>query len=87
VQVDPIKPTLKAPGIRLLKLKRDKVLSGFAFNFNLRRHTKVVISGGSTSLTSHFVLGVKNKTPCGIVRALLAAAARAGLIPAGAQAE
>ena len=52
-----------------------------------RGSTKVVVSGGSTSLTSHFVLGVKYKTPCGIVRALLAAAARAGLIPAGAQAQ
>jgi hypothetical protein len=39
VQVDPIKPTLKAPGIKLLKLKYDEPLSNFAFNFNLRRCT------------------------------------------------
>jgi len=39
VQVDPIKPTLKAPGTKRLKLKCDKLLSRFAFNFNLRRCT------------------------------------------------
>ena len=38
VRVDPIKPTLKAPGIKLLKLKYDKPLSNFAFKFNLRRY-------------------------------------------------
>jgi hypothetical protein len=36
VQVDPIKPTLKAPGIECLKLQYDKPLSKFAFKFNLR---------------------------------------------------
>jgi len=38
VQVDPIKPTLKAPGSMLLKLRYDGPLSEFAFNFNLRRY-------------------------------------------------
>ena len=38
MQVDPIKPTLKAPGITRLKLKCDKLLSNFAFKFNLRRY-------------------------------------------------
>ncbi len=38
VQVDPIKPTLKAPGTKRLKLKYDKLLSSFAFDFNLRRY-------------------------------------------------
>jgi hypothetical protein len=37
VQVDPIKPTLKAPGIQPLKLKYVKLLSNVAFKFNLRR--------------------------------------------------
>ena len=37
MQVDPIKPTLKAPGIELFKLQCDKPLSKFGFNFNLRR--------------------------------------------------
>jgi len=33
-----MKPTLKAPGTKRLKLKCDKLLSNFVFNFNLRRH-------------------------------------------------
>jgi hypothetical protein len=41
VQVDPIKPTLTAPGLQRLKLKYYEVLSSFAFNFNLRRYTVV----------------------------------------------
>jgi len=36
--VGPIKPTLQAPGTKRLKLNRDKPLSKFAFNFNLRRY-------------------------------------------------
>ena len=39
VQVDPIKLSLKAPGIKLLKLKHDKPLSNLAVKFNLRRYT------------------------------------------------
>ena len=39
VQVDPIKPTLKAPGIKLLKLEYDNPLSKFAFKINLRRYS------------------------------------------------
>ena len=39
VQVDPIQPTLKAPGIKLLNLKFDKPLSNFAFKFKLRRYS------------------------------------------------
>jgi len=39
VQVDPIKPTLKAPGTQQLKLKYDEPLSNFAFNFKLHRYT------------------------------------------------
>ena len=38
MQVAPIKPTLKAPGSEPLKPKCDKLLSEFAFNFNLRRY-------------------------------------------------
>ena len=40
VQVDPIKPTLKAPGTKRLKLKHDILLSSFSFNFNVRRYTE-----------------------------------------------
>ena len=39
VQVVLIKPTLKAPGYMLLKLRYDGPLSEFAFKFNLRRYT------------------------------------------------
>ena len=39
LQVDPIKPTLKAPGTTRLKLNCDGPLSKFAFHINLRRYT------------------------------------------------
>ena len=35
-----MKLVLKAPGNNCLKLKYDKLLSSFAFKFNLRRYTK-----------------------------------------------
>ena len=35
-QVDPMKPELKAPVNKRLKLKCDEPLSNFAFKFNLR---------------------------------------------------
>ena len=40
VQVDPIRPTLKAPGTKRLKLKYDEPVSNFAFKFNLRRYNQ-----------------------------------------------
>jgi len=40
VQLDPIKPKLKPPGTKRLKLAYDGLLSNFAFKFNLRRYTK-----------------------------------------------
>jgi len=46
VQVDPIKPTLKAPGTRRLRLNYDELLSSFAFKFNLRRYSKGTIKVG-----------------------------------------
>jgi len=39
VQVDAIKPTLKAPGTKRLKLRCDVLLSTSAFKFKLRRYT------------------------------------------------
>jgi len=39
VQVAPIKPTLKAPGSKRVKVKHDEPVSKFAFKFNLRRYT------------------------------------------------
>jgi hypothetical protein len=38
VQLDPIKPKLKPPGTKRLKLEYDGLLSNFAFNCNLRRY-------------------------------------------------
>ena len=40
MQVDPIKPMLKAPGPECLNLKCDETLSKFAFNFKLRRYNE-----------------------------------------------
>ena len=39
VQVDPMKPKLKPPGTKRLKLEYDGLLSNFGFKFNLRRYT------------------------------------------------
>jgi hypothetical protein len=50
VQVDPIKSALKAPGTKHLELTYDGSLSHFAFNFNLRRYSKVA---GQTYLHRH----------------------------------
>jgi hypothetical protein len=38
VQVEPMKPKLKAPGTERLKLKHDNLPSKLAFKFNLRRY-------------------------------------------------
>jgi hypothetical protein len=40
VQVDSIKPTLKAPGSKRLKLQYDELHSSIAFKFNLRRYNQ-----------------------------------------------
>ena len=44
VQVEPMKSMVKAPGTKRLKLKYDKLLSKFAFNFNLRRYNTTMIA-------------------------------------------
>jgi len=44
VQVDPIKPSLKAPGTKRLKLIYDGPLSNFTFKFNLHRYTMAKLS-------------------------------------------
>ena len=40
MQVDPIKPTFKAPETQRSKLKCDQLLSSFAFGFKLHRYSK-----------------------------------------------
>jgi len=60
VQVDPIKPTLKAPVTMRLKLKYVTSLSSFAFKFNLRRYNTadlaeaaaVLVVGGAVNSTA-----------------------------------
>ena len=39
MQVDRIKPTLKAPGTKRLRLEDEKLLSNSAFKFILRRYS------------------------------------------------
>ena len=52
MQVDPIKPTLTAPGTRRFQLKCDEPLSKIAFNFRLRRYTKCGAGPGDLILFS-----------------------------------
>jgi hypothetical protein len=42
VQVDPIKPRLKARKTKRLKQINDELLSSFGFNFNLHRYIVVM---------------------------------------------
>jgi len=46
VQVEPMKPMLKGPGTKRLKLIGDELLSNFAFKFNLRRYSVVKRTAG-----------------------------------------
>jgi hypothetical protein len=41
VQVDPIKPTFKAPASKRLNPEHEEQLSSFGFIFDLRRYTEV----------------------------------------------
>ena len=52
MQIDPVKPTLKAPGTLRLKHKHVKLLSNFAFEFNLRRYS-VVYNGTKSPMYPH----------------------------------
>jgi len=51
VQADPMKPKLKPPGIKRLKLNHDVLPSTFAFKFNLRRY---IWAGNSLALNLDF---------------------------------
>ena len=58
VQVDPIKPKVKAPGTKRLTLKCDEPLSSFDFKFNLRRYTKlraVAVTGRALGAAIGFI--------------------------------
>ena len=45
MQVDPIKPTLKPPGTRRLKVHDDEPPSNVSFTTNLRRYTEEAAAG------------------------------------------
>jgi len=49
VRVLPIKPRLKAPGTKRLKMKHDRLLSNLAFNFNWRRYTRAPSSSAPST--------------------------------------
>jgi hypothetical protein len=49
LQVDPMKPTLKPPGSQRGNLEHEKLLSNFAFNFNLCRYTKATPAAAAAS--------------------------------------
>jgi len=53
MQVDPIKPTLKALKNKRLTLKYDETLSNLAFKLNLRRYSKEIAKSelGKVDLT------------------------------------
>ena len=73
MQVDPVKPTVKAPGTKRLKLNSNilrSILPNFTFNFNLRRYiwgtnvTTVVLrfTVGNEAMQA-FVRSSKRRTP------------------------
>jgi len=57
VQVDPLKPTSKAPGTMPLTLEYDKLHSNSAFNFNLRRYTTAPYCTATPTRTSAWEAG------------------------------
>jgi hypothetical protein len=56
-----MKPTLKSPETKVLKLQHDNLISGFAFEFNLRRYTMARWGAGdvlaSAAMLSRIDLG------------------------------
>jgi hypothetical protein len=67
-----MKPKLKAPGTWRLKRNNDKLLSSFAFNFNLRRYTMAYVTAPAGFLICRMVgrcnfepleAGVETKAP------------------------
>jgi hypothetical protein len=50
VQVDPINPTVKAPGTKRWKLRYDEPPSNFAFKFNVHHYTMVPVEGVKTTI-------------------------------------
>ena len=58
MQVDPIKPKLKPPGSKRLKLKCHTLLSTFAFKVNLRRYSEVFCGSiGNAKRSEYSMIG------------------------------
>ena len=57
MQVDPIKPKLKPPGTKRLKLNCNVLLSSFAFEFNLRRFNKANEYFSNAAKQNHLARG------------------------------
>ena len=55
MQVDPIKPTLKASGTRRLKPKYDEPLSNVASRFNLRRYNEAEMAAAEWQRTRTYL--------------------------------
>jgi len=53
VQVEPLKPVLKAPLSMLSKLRYDGPLSNIAFNFNLRRYAEAEEDAAAGAVSSY----------------------------------
>jgi hypothetical protein len=70
VRVDPIKSTLKARGIKRLKLKFDKLRSNFAFKFNLRRYAVVAADYAFVIHTTNPSSGDQGELYAEVVRGL-----------------
>jgi len=70
VQVDPVKPKLKAPGTKRLKLESDGLLSNFSLTFNLHCYIK----GAALMAQAHFRRSSAGAAARGELKALRSAA-------------
>jgi hypothetical protein len=86
VHVDPIKPTLRAPGSKHLKPKYDEPLLNFAFNSSLRRYTAVWcdldLSSHASFLTDRIMLNImRNDGAFGLLRSICLSGRAARMSP------
>jgi hypothetical protein len=75
VQLDPIKPTLKAPASKSLILSHDKLLSNVGFTFKLRHYSVVVMPRCATGEHDCGAATGCSNVPCAVRSALDAATA------------
>jgi len=80
-----MKPMLKAPGTRRLKLNVDKLLSSFAFNVNMRRYIKetrgvLLASEKATPSSAEFQVAIAGNGECSMTPASGFAASTANIV-------